>query len=164
MRQLWLPTFYNATDYPWATDFITVLRGVFGPGYNLEVIDGPTIKSMVAESKKHVICFRKVVLEDGRWDIDSPRSLSLQRRRRLHQRLDPRRSAACSVLQVCGRAAEDAAQDGRVPAALDAAKGQSTLPGPRDNREAAQFVVRRTLACRDFRNELLDVVSNPHLF
>ena len=65
MRQLWLPTFYNTTDYPWATDFITVLRGVFGPGYDLEVIDGPTIKSMVAESKKHVICFRKVVLEDG---------------------------------------------------------------------------------------------------
>ena len=52
MRQLWLPTFYNTTDYPWATDFITVLRGVFGPGYDLEVIDGPTIKSMAAESKK----------------------------------------------------------------------------------------------------------------
>ncbi|CBK24407.2 uncharacterized protein [Blastocystis hominis] len=98
MRQLWLPTFNNETDYPWATDFITVLRHVFGPGYNLEVVDKPTIKSMVDETKKNTICFKRVVMEDRRCDVDSPRSLALQWRWRLHQRLGPCRPASRSVL------------------------------------------------------------------
>ena len=79
MRQLWLPTYFNDTDYPWAADYLYVLRQVFGPGYGLEVIDGPTMNSMLLEKNKKIICFRKVVVEGLQWDVDSPRSLALQR-------------------------------------------------------------------------------------
>ena len=80
MRQLWLPTFFNETDYPWASDFIRVLGQTFGPGYNLEIMDGYTMKSMLAEANKRVICFKKVVREGILCVIDSARSVALQRR------------------------------------------------------------------------------------
>ena len=60
MKQLWLPRLDIITDYPWAVNFIHVLKKAFHD-FGLEIVNKTGIDAIVAKTKKHIICFRRVV-------------------------------------------------------------------------------------------------------